>query len=220
MTKFFISVLFMGICSQAFASTLLLDFGDSASAPTLGGTWNADVEATVAVGGLNYADGTVATGIGLEINNHKNSVTDQGVWGADKAWVDADATADYIWRDESAFSITLTGLDDALTYDISMVAARNGGTNRVGTYTVQGLTTTDDVSSAGINIATSFSNRTLLNWSAVSPISGEIVLTATPDSGQTVFVNAMQIVTIPEPGTLMLVGIAGGVLILSRLRRK
>ncbi|MDF3130718.1 hypothetical protein P0Y35_16025 [Kiritimatiellaeota bacterium B1221] len=219
MKNVMLSVLFMAVCLQTSASVLLLDFGNSASAPTLGGTWNSDIEADVATGGLSYADGSVATGIGLELSGHTLSTTDQGDWGADKDWVDANVTSDYIWNNLTPFSITLTGLNDALTYDVSVVAARRGGTNRVGTYTVQGATTMDEVSSTDINIASSFTNRTLLNWSAVSPISGEIVLTATPFSGHTAFVNALQVVAVPEPGTLMLVNIAGALLILSRLRR-
>ena len=75
---------------------------------------------------------------------------------------------------------------------MALVAVRNGGTNRIGTYSVQGQTTTTETSSSSYNAAYAFTNQHILQWDSVSPTSGEIVITATPDNGDTVFINALQ----------------------------
>jgi len=210
----------LGFSSLTFANTLLFDFGTEVTGTaSLGGTWN-ELQTDTA-SGLLFSDGTAATGIGVDLTNASTSTTNQGLWGGggDKSWVDEEVTRDYIWNG-SEFTITLTGLNDAVAYDLSLVAVRNGGSNRIGTYTVQGLTTTDEVSSSSYNAATAFTNQTILNWTAVNPTAGEIVITATPDSGDTVFVNALQVVAIPEPGTLGLVLLSACTLGVFRLRRR
>lgn len=207
MKRIFVSLTLLFTLNLA-ASTILLDFGTSQTAPTLGGTWNSLQTDTLS--GLFYSEGSAATGISVTFTNLNTSSTNNGIWGAgDKDWVDGQATADYVWRGSGGSgSITISGLNDALTYDVSLVAARNGGTNRTGTYTVGDFTTTDESSSSNIDVATSFTNGTLLNWTAIAPTSGSIVLTGTPGSGQTVFFNAAQITAIPEPATLTLAGIS------------
>ncbi|GEM_PF-6754367 len=221
MTKFWMYLtVTLGVSLLASANTLLIDFGTEVTGTaSLGGTWN-ELQTDVS-SGLLYSDGSAATGIGIDLTNAATSTTDQGVWGGggDKSWVDGEATRDYVWNG-SEFTITLTGLNNSLDYTLSLVAVRNGGSNRIGTYTVQGLTTSDEVASSSYNAATAFTNQSILNWTSVSPTAGEIVITATPDSGDTVFVNALQVVAIPEPGTLGLVLISACTLGIIRLRKK
>lgn len=212
-----VSILFIFLITlNLSASVLLLDFGDLDTDPTVGGTWNT-IE-TDTPSGLLYSDESAATGISISFSGLNAGTLLNGAWTAgNKAWVDEDAVSDYIWSTDPS-TITISGLNDSFTYNVSLVAARNGGTNREGTYRVGGATTTDETSSLDIDVADSFINGTLLNWTSVSPSSGSISITAVPNSSQTVFFNAAQITAIPEPETLTLVGVA--MVIFCVLRRR
>jgi hypothetical protein len=121
----------MGISSAALsANVLLFDFGvgTGSTTPTLGGSWNVITANPVPASatGFVYTDGSAATGITLSFANFANTSTNQGVWPAgNKEWVDGAATVDYFWRGSGATaSVTVSGLNTALTYDLELVSAR------------------------------------------------------------------------------------------------
>ncbi|MCD8483494.1 MAG: PEP-CTERM sorting domain-containing protein [Verrucomicrobia bacterium] len=206
----FVTALALGVAlaglTQASATVLLFDFGTSAAAPSVGGTWNsiASDQASGTATGFTYATGGAATGISLAYDNFQATTTNQGNWAhGNKDWVDANATADYFWRGAGTATMTLTGLNPSWTYDIELVSARGATGNRVATITVGGLTTSEDVSSSGFNsLNDGWNNGSILRWSGVSPdVNGAIGISFTAAGSNSLFINAMQVTAIPEPST-------------------
>lgn len=190
------------VASTPMASAVVLvDFGENATDPTLGGTWNTLADAGSGSGISLLDSGGIDSGIDLAFSNFQTTSTSNNTWsGGDKDWVDDVATSDYFWRGAGTATITLSGLDNGLTYNISLVSVRATSGSRVADITVGGAFTTDEVSSDDYDSFTGFGNRSILNWSGVTPTGGVIEISLAAGSGQSTFINAMQI-AVPEPGT-------------------
>ncbi|MCD8483495.1 MAG: M14-type cytosolic carboxypeptidase [Verrucomicrobia bacterium] len=177
---------------------VLLDFGAHGPAPDHGGTWNsiAAQAASGTVSNIWQVNGAVAEGISLVYNGFSSTTTNQGNWPHGTiAWVDSRATADYFWSG-SAATLTLKGLPSGQTYQLELVSARNGGTNRAGDIRIQNEYTQFDVSSFGYDANIhGWQQGYILRWQAIAPDSnGDIVIQLVPRDNQTIFLNAMRIV--------------------------
>lgn len=185
--------------------TLLLDFGTSATDSVLGGTWN-NLPSDSASGtrsSLNFADGQSAGGISVVYFGFSSTTTNQGIWSfGDVDWLDVNATADYFWSGSNA-TVRIEGLDPLQSYDLDLVSARNGGTNRTGSLGVQSQYTSLDVSSQNYDAdLDGWQHGAFLRWNGVVPdAQGKITLSLVPASGQTVFVNALRLVHVAPPVT-------------------
>ena len=145
----------LAFCALFVANThiagaiVLVDFGHSATDPSLGGTWNTLASDVTSGSGISLLDtGGIDSGIDLAFSNFQATTTSNNTWsGGDKLWVDDLATSDYYWRGAGTATITLSGLDNGLTYDISLVSVRATTGSRVADITVGGAFTTSEVSS-------------------------------------------------------------------------
>jgi hypothetical protein len=181
------------------AYTLLIDFGDAAEAPVAGGTWNTvPGNPPPTIGGLVLADDRPASGISLHLEGFQATALDQGAWPTgDRGWVDARATADYLWRGSGGTAtVTITGLPPEQPHTVEIVAARASGDNRLGAYRVQGQETDVESPSGAFHTRSQgWEAGHLLRWEGVRPdAAGSIRLTLTPASGMTVLVNALRLV--------------------------
>ena len=123
--------------------------------------------------------------------------------------------------------LTLSGLSDSLTYDLSFYASRVTGSPRFTTYTVGGDSV--ELQTSGTDIASNgtddWNDDTVVTLAGLSPTSGQIVVTITADDtagagGAATFgyINAMAIQAIPEPSTSCALALALSAGLLRRRR--
>lgn len=207
---------------------LVVDFGKTGS--ETGGNWNDSAKAANAQYTANgevllsdmirYSDGA-ATGVGLEWDEVTGSSSFAGIGGATVASVGASASFSSIGTipdnaqvDVNYFNnvstLTLTGLDNSLTYNVEIMSkldvARNtqaivvGGVSKnIDPDLVPWVTAYNGLSTDGSGNLT-------------------ISLTSTGGSAALQHINALSLVAIPEPTTLGLMGLcAFGALMIRRM---
>ncbi len=204
---------------NASSPPILVDFGEGAAAPTLGGVWN-----TVDFGlsGASVVDALGApTGVTVNFGGSWfDSGVDQGAWPAgDTGWVDGDATADYVFNTSGDTStVTFSGLTPGEAYTLEHVSARSIGATRIADYLVQGnfadsVPNGDDFAS----LTDGWDGGSILVWNnVIANISGDITLTVTnvQDFG---YVNATRLQMVPTPASAAMLGLGG--LFAARRRR-
>lgn len=136
---------------------------------------------------------------------------------------------DYLWG-STPLVFTLSGLDSGSTYDLTIYGARASGT-RSTNYQALGSTLFSENQRNGVSSATSGTVQLtngydvgdvndfleLTVFSGISPdINNEITITAT-GLNTYYYLNAMQIVSVPEPSSMLLIGL--GSLLMARIRR-
>lgn len=226
-TKYFGTVATLAIfavwnTTGANAATILYDFGDS-SQITAGNynniTLNTNVPPVLSI--ADSIDSTSAsTGIGLSVSGFfpgSNTTGATSVSGA-AAIFDTQATRDNAFGHTGPFSnnpdaslatVSLTGLNPALTYDFTFFGSRAGVTdNRETAYAVAGA----NASTVYLNASANTSNVAIA--SGISPTAtGTIAIqvSAGPNNNngsKFYYLGAMQIQYVPEPATLGLLSIA------------
>lgn len=193
------------LAATASATTVLIDFGDSAS-PTTGAAdaWN---NVTSSSAGLKSSN--LVTSLGGSTNYGLN-ITVSGFSGStDINQSTASPTPASAYRDGfyGAFpgsglgssTILLTGLDPAVTYTFTFFGSVNRGETRASRYTIGG----ESVELEARNNVSTWSDPI----SAAPDSSGnlEIVISrAAANTAQSYMLNAIKIDYIPEPSTAML----------------
>ena len=122
-------------------------------------------------------------------------------------WDDVAADRFYVNKDTTG-SIAISGLNDALTYNLQLVGS-DDNSNRAGDYKVND--SFGDVAGplggdgydAELN---GYDNADVMTFSNVSPISGVITITVTPEPGSNnpAILGAFTIETPPRAGTVIL----------------
>ncbi len=205
------------LAATASATTLLVDFGDSASITTgVGDTWNNVTSASTGIKSTNLRTTTDAS------TNYGLNITVSGFSGStDINQSSASFTPANAYRDGfyGAFpgsglgssTILLTGLDPATTYTFTFFGSVNRAETRASRYTI------------GDQFVELEARNNVSTWS--QPISAtpdssgnlEIIMSrATANTSQSYMLNVMKIDYIPEPGTAMLSAFA----LLPLLRRR
>ena len=109
-------------------------------------------------------------------------------------------------------TITLSGLDSSLTYDVIIYNARGAGTGGAWDYT-----TTDGNGTQVLSDAQILQNDEVTVFSGLIPdTNGEITTVFTKDGNARGGLNFIQVVTVPEPSSTILLGMGG----LALLRRR
>ena len=209
-------------------------------------TWN--ILGTADSSSLNWGDGTAATGVAIDLGRSNNNTlinfadqpgssntlglqTNTGVFSGNS--VGKDGIFHGSGGQNNVIGLKVTGL--ALgTYDVFVVGINTNieqanttirmdmgalATGNVGTLDIAALSTV----TVGNTVAASWQEGGNYGRFRVSLTADNPVLTlftvATDEVQGRGFLNAVQVVAIPEPGTLMLVGIALGSLLLFRHRK-
>ncbi len=197
----------LATCAQA---EILIDFNDSATNPSSGGTWNTFGALPITAYGLVDSSGTATSVTMVFTVPAADSIsTDDGWSDASIPWVVQDATRDFFWFDSSHGTVTLEfdGLDDNKTYVVELVASRNTTSDVACNYQVQGNYTTN---SEGFDCyADGYLGHEVMAWESVAPTGGKITLTAGLATGNTYgYLNALRLEEVPEPSTFVLLGLA------------
>lgn len=142
------------------------------------------------------------------------------------------ATQDYYFimgGNGSNATLTLTGLDPSLTYNLGLFGTR-GDTDEVRTtrYAIADLNGTQtfdlQTSGPGIGVNGGFPNNngndsTVVRFENLVPdASGELELTVSIVNGGYAYLGAIELTSVPEPGSVLLGGL-GGLVLLTRRRR-
>lgn len=212
--------------------TIVIDFGNSGQ-QTNGANWNnatsLSANSTIVSNLTRFSDGFL-TGVSLDISGTGNYGIDPSTTSAVSAsfavsgLIPSSAQVDFSYHRNNPTLLTLSGLDDALTYNISFLSkspdssldpvgiVRNPQTWRINS----GLPSQNDiiVDPDAPPYVHTFSN-------VVTNGSGNITLEslttgAGPDAQH---LNAMEITAIPEPSTLAFLVMSLGLLYIRKRRR-
>lgn len=144
-------------------------------------------------------------------------------------------TQDGVFANNGAtLRVTISGLSDALTYDLLAFTGRNTAnantssmwslnTGTAATATFQNASgTTTANTGQGLN-STGTNGGYAVEWSSVAPVGGviafDIATAATQSSNNVTDLNALRVVSVPEPGSIALLGAAAGTFFLLRRRK-
>lgn len=212
------------------AQTLLFDFGNTGRQTNP--NWNNVVPATTTLFALFDDTGSIFGTTGFEITDTFFQTGEPSQAGSeapagDAAGYPVDATDDYFFGHVTGFAgadpnplgqFKLFDLDPSLTYDFTFFASRQTvNDTRDATYSVAGSNSLMGSLNASNN------NTEVLKLSGISPdANNEIFVDVTPgpnnDNGiGFYYINLMQVDAVPEPGSLLLAGLSG--LVLLRRRR-
>ncbi|MEI7850702.1 MAG: PEP-CTERM sorting domain-containing protein [Kiritimatiellales bacterium] len=231
MKKCWILILMAGLCGMAQASLeARIDLG-AYDQTGLSGNWN-----TVGtIGGVtNLVDWNTGlqTTLGI-INNNWTGTAGTDGWkaGQNLSWVNEKAANDYLFMasdfmDSKTATITLYGLTDGTQYRLELVSSENywaignadikaGGNWASSDY--QGKYTSNI--GQNWNGQTAYNDSNWLIWDSVYSSSGSIALTVTlpVGFGKVATVNALRVEAVPEPASVMMIGL-GGLLIVGYRR--
>ncbi len=220
------------------AEIILIDFGQSASATTVPGTyWNNVTSKSGNIADLrdNSTDTGVATGIAMNLTGFSNVNNFNGNVDADAAMFDAFEAAtvitDAIYTAETGGlgTLSFTGLNASKTYNLTITAARNNTEERYSRYGVSGhgtqiLQVAGDSPAAGNGV--NWNNDDFVTFSNITGVTS-LDLTV-QGSKSTAFTNinvwgyigAVQIEVIPEPSTFALFALSGIAGLVAFRRRK
>ena len=206
---------------------IYLDFGNVDPDPTLpaGATWNTLVDKAFGTSIADLVDSAGdSTGIGVSVTtafNHEGYLG--GDWGGTPIWGVNGATSDNFSTSNSTGKITFTGLT-AGGYDFSVISSRAVAPDdgiRSGTFLINAVAPDNHVGTFSAS-QDGWINRTVMTWTGVNPLSGQIVLSVSSASGQFGYLSALSFYAVPEPTTLALAAPMGlfGLLAFTRRRRK
>jgi hypothetical protein len=214
------------------AVTVLVDFGSVAgrhsfgSADSNGNYWDyitgnadnntglIDVDGNASSINLTVTSGFTGTGT---YNSGLIPVSSLGP-GGDGSFAFAAVTDDalFVNNDGSTGVLTLSGLNDSLTYNLSFYGSRVTASDRFSTYSVGASSVELQTSGTAIasNGTDNWNDDTVVSLTGLSPTLGQLVInltatSATGGGGSDTFgyINAMSISAVPEPSNSLIVGI-------------
>ncbi|MBU0677345.1 MAG: PEP-CTERM sorting domain-containing protein [Verrucomicrobia bacterium] len=224
----------LAVASFSVADMILVDFGLVAKRHSLGGAdgngnhWDYITGATDNNSDLVWASDGTGSGANLQMVSGFTGPADYNFGFNPNAslgdFAFTNVTDDAIYFLDSATpQMTLSGLNNSYTYNVTFYGARVTTTIRDTTYSIGSSNVT--IRTSGDNIASNgtddWNDNTTRTIAGISPTSGsiDINLSATGGFG---YINAMQIEeVIPEPSTALLLLLGGtGILLRARRRRK
>ena len=235
------TLIFVALASMMSATvSAQMSLGDTAvinftkTGNTVGGNWN-EVEGesggTIAAGILiadliRFSDGT-ATGVELSVEGSGLGADLFGIGGRDEEPFDSSrifpvsgaipnvAQENLTYHSDTPQRFVFSGLDDTLTYNLSILSANTGGTRNAHNWIA-------NPGPGQFAISVNPNDGLVHTFSNLSTDGlGNIVLQNSSDAGgiDAQHLNAMELTAIPEPGTLILLGLGLGAAFVFRRRR-
>lgn len=197
--------------ASSHAALILVNFGTAASAPTgLPETWN-NFSGTANGSNIplntstNGSTGYTLTAGGGDATSGINTLYETTAVPPTNPTSPFTPTAVPLSAafQTGARTFTLTGLDPALTYSISLYSYINRTDSRGTRFSING--TNVNLEPARIGAATS---GAVAYFENISPTAGTITINVTSTAGNNWILNAMSVSYVPEPSTALL-GLAG-----------
>lgn len=163
-------------CGSANAAIVLVDFGNNSISDT---GWNTGIT-TAGKSNLVDSEGD-ATSIGISTSNFSDSGTTTNWDGRTQSptWATSDSLTDRLFTSSGSASVTISGLDVNLTYDIELASGYGTGSlgnsgSQPATYELSGATgTSDPVEGFNAYIGTeSGSKGTTVAWTPLMGVTG------------------------------------------------
>lgn len=165
----------------------------------------------------------VGTGVGITFSNgwQANGFQNGGLVAPDSSLLgpiaSKNATGDYFFVNGNTATLTLTGLNPALTYNFQIFATRETTEVRTSLYTITDINGLHSLSlqTSGPGIGANGyngNNNKFANFTGLVPTgAGTITMTVASATNNFAYIGTMQVtaVAVPEPGTVALLGAAG-----------
>ena len=219
--KWIVTLVMAALCGMAQAALVVnVDLG-AYDQTGLSGNWN-----TVANSSTNLVDWNTGSQTALGIvcaNWNATAGTDGWKAGQNVDWVNAIAANDYRYMYQDMFgektgTITLYGLTDGQEYRLQVVSSENddfyaapADIKAAGSWA-----SADYQGKYSTNIGdnwdpyTAYNDKNWLIWGSVYSSGGSLVVTVTAPAGMNnAVVNALRIEAIPEPASVMMIGLGG-----------
>lgn len=216
----------LGTSAQAQADIININFSSSdqiytggAIVGSEGDTWNTTGTATSSMATLVNSDNT-ETNVGVSWTGTVYDNIDLASGFDNTDYV--NMMDDYLYSSDTA-NITFTGLTAGGTYELYVYSQGNDTedtNNRMLTVIVNDTYYATDA--AVQNADTFIVNQNYLKIDATADVNGTLVITYLPENGEA-NINALQLVDaspVPEPASLLLLGVGGAAAAASRKRRR
>ena len=204
-----------------------LDFGGDANPDPV--NWNLLAAPGATLGSVVNTNGSALAGVGFSINNLPANDGENANSSISPNWPGiVDNAQNDAWFESNAgqWTLTFTGLDDSLTYDVTVGSYwtggnaaqqenRNTGWQIGGTqlHTIAGVAAGDEVSPAADSAGS------YVTFAGVSSSGGTLTISTWDFNGNTVStLSALTLEAIPEPATLGMVAAFGGAILFIRRR--
>lgn len=210
----------------ADSQTLLLNFGNETIT-----NWNKleSLNADLAAGAVIDNTGAVWAGVAVTTDNFggintSNFTSGYASGGTAAAWVNANALGT-VWIRSGGSpggTVVISGLDNSLTYSLSVVSARSSSSTNQGILTANGLASNIGNSAAFLGYQNGWVEGQILTWNSLSPTGGSITLNVNgSNSSNSGFIDALQLTasSVPEPSSYAILA-AGCSLMVVAMRRK
>ena len=215
-----LSLMLSASAGSAQPLEILIDFGNGAPTPTLGGTWNSTTEGETFLSTVLDSSGGVAPGVTLRTVawTATDTLADPFLTWT-KEWVDAKALGDFAFvRGASLSLVTIGGLTEGELYDVELaVCAEPMAGSWVADYRVNfaeaAVPPSDDSSLSFDPEIDGQVERDILRWRDV-PLNSRQELNISVEAMTPDFqamISAVRIV--PEPGASALAGAAAAALL-------
>ncbi len=242
------SLIGLGSVSSATAQTVLFDFGNANSFrgvsvpnPDVNGNhWNS-LQTGVFYQNLidtsNNAttiDFGFSTGVGTDSFNGPAGVTSNPVTAGEIAATDIDSVAlgdlgineaaiDFVASDPGVpVRFEIQQLDPAKTYNLTFFGSHKFNADNTTIYTVYSdntFSTVVDSTSLLVGVNNDHNRDTVASLSGISPQAANILYVEFAGStGNSGYLNALQLTAVPEPNSLFLMAIAAGMALIRRRR--
>lgn len=228
-----------GPVTRAVAQTLLIDFGPQfTTSGTNGGSNGPDINGNF----WNNVNGPVVTNLVTTANvgtgwniSYTTAATfnpapgtlwaSNGLAGLGSLAINT-AMADGAFTTAGASqSFNFTNLNASLTYTFTLYGGRDAADVRTTTYTVTGLTSsTNTLQTSGTGLGgpgTNFNNSSTVTFSNVAPNASGVISVTYGSATTFSYLNALQVVAVPEPSTVGLLTLGAAALAgFARRRRR
>ncbi|GAT35473.1 PEP-CTERM protein-sorting domain-containing protein [Terrimicrobium sacchariphilum] len=231
--RLFLVIFAASVVLNGHGAMVLVDFSTLVSGPLnktdtgTGYIWNSVAGANFSFSNLVDSGGT-STSLSLSSSTPDNyNAVGALVTGANSspgpAWIGSNWISQDSLFTTTTVTLTLGGLSAGQVYNFEFFGARGNAANPVNNNRTALYTVTSGSSSGSANLNTSNNTNTTVNFNITADVTGNATITMALGTGNDsgfAYLNAMKVTAVPEPASVALVIIGGGLLLWVRLRKR
>jgi len=232
--RFFLgAILAVSLLASGHAAMVLIDFSTLVTGPLnktdtgTGYVWNSVSGANFSFSNLVDSTGA-STSLGLSSPTPDNyNAVGALVTGANSSpgpvWIGSNWISQDSLFTTTSVTLTLSGLSAGQVYNFEFFGARGNAANPVSNNRTALYTVVSGSSSGSANLNTSNNTNTTVNFNITADVTGNASITMALGTGNDsgfAYLNAVKVTAVPEPTSLALGVLGGGMLLLARLRKR